>query len=103
MKTIVTNAFSLNMLHSRPYRLTFTPVTVEQAVQYLDDWTSAVGHQDTAALFSQILGVTIPWNRVNVTIEEGTQLLVGQYQGPRLPEGASMLPDGATITWWLVR
>lgn len=28
--------------------------------------------------------------------------LIGQYIGPRLPEGATELPAGATIEWWLV-
>jgi len=105
MKTILTNAFSLNMFadHHR-HIVEFIPKTAHEAAQYLtEDWQSAVGHPDTAALFSEQLGVRIPANRVNVQlIPRQTRLIVGQYVGPRLPEGATTLPDGAEIRWWLV-
>lgn len=41
-------------------------------------------------------------NRVNVKLEPGVLILVGQYIGPRLPEGATTLPEGASIEWWTV-
>jgi hypothetical protein len=37
-----------------------------------------------------------------VKLNQGTRLLVGQYDGPRLPEGATSLPEGATLTWFKV-
>ena len=27
---------------------------------------------------------------------------MGQYSGPRLPEGSTSLPEGATIKWYLI-
>jgi len=65
---------------------------------------SCVGHPDTARLFSRILGREVPANRVSVSLDphQGDILLVGQYQGPRLPEGATKLPEGASISWLLV-
>lgn len=33
---------------------------------------------------------------------EDALTLVGQYRGPRLPDGATTLPEGATIEWWHV-
>ena len=63
---------------------------------------SAVGHTDTAALFSTILDRPIAVNRVSVKLDSNSAILVGQYQGPRLPEGATTLPEGASIEWWLV-
>ena len=65
--------------------------------------SSAVGHADTAAVLSTVLGVDVPMNRTTLQMEHGVALLVGQYKGPRLPEGATALPEGATIEWWLVR
>lgn len=32
--------------------------------------------------------------------EESDRLIFGQYIGPRLPEGVTALPEGATIEWW---
>jgi hypothetical protein len=40
-------------------------------------------------------------NRVNVSLKPGDAAIVGQYIGPRLPEGATTLPEGATIKWLL--
>ena len=61
-----------------------------------------VGHADTAAVFSSVLGVEIPCNRATVALKEGDVALVGQYSGPRLPEGATALPEGAAIKWVVV-
>jgi len=63
---------------------------------------SAVGHADTAALFSVLLGRAVPQNRVSVKVASDVILLVGQYVGPRLPEGATTLPEGAVVEWWVV-
>jgi hypothetical protein len=96
------NAFSLNMI-SHPAVISTTPVDLEQARQLLaDGFESAVGHADTAAIFSGLLGTTVPMARRTITLAPGETALVGQYAGPRLPEGATTLPPGATITWLLV-
>jgi hypothetical protein len=63
---------------------------------------SAVGHADVAALFAAQLKMPVAVNRVSVKLTEGDLALVGQYIGPRLPEGVTTLPDGATIEWWVV-
>ena len=63
---------------------------------------SVVGHADTAAVFSTVLGRDVPYNRATIKLADGDHLLVGQYIGPRLPEGATSLPEGATIEWWIV-
>jgi hypothetical protein len=65
--------------------------------------TSAVGHPDTARIFSSILGVDITTNRCNVTLNRNDYIYVGQYIGPRLPEGATQLPEGASILWYKVQ
>lgn len=44
----------------------------------------------------------VPVNRASYTLVPGEKLLVAQYKGPRLPEGATKLPEGATIEFYLV-
>ena len=93
------------MLPREGQDVAFVPVNV-QAVRNLlrhEAWESAVGHADTAAVFSNVVGVQIPVARVNVALRRyKTSLIVGQYRGPRLPEGATALPEGAEIEWWQV-
>lgn len=61
--------------------------------------SSAVGHELTAAVFSAVLGVPVACRRETVCLPYGARVVVGQYRGPRLPEGATSLPEGATIEW----
>ena len=109
---IILNAFSANMLADFPCSVTFTEVSAETARINLmvaaeedgeaDFIRSAVGHADTAAVLGDVLGVPVPCNRVTVTLRPGDSAIVGQYIGPRLPEGATALPEGATIKWLMV-
>lgn len=99
------NAFSLNMLPQgfSCGSLTIDAMSVGDVRRVLSGgFTSAVGHADTAAVFGSVLGTTVPCNRANVTLSIGDSAVVGQYTGPRLPEGATSLPDGATIKWFRV-
>lgn len=50
-----------------------------------------IGHQSTA----QLLGMEA--NRVSLQAGAGATLVVAQYDGPRLNEGATQLPEGAKI------
>ena len=63
---------------------------------------SIVGHADTAAILSGILGVTVLFNRESVKLVPGDVLYVAQYDGPRLPEGCTELPEGASFRWFRV-
>lgn len=98
----VTNAFSINMIHSNT-DISFDRIS-EAAVKRLlkAEFESGVGHSDTATLFSNILEVEIPADRSTINLQRGDTLVVGQYKGPRLPERATTLPEGATIQWWIV-
>lgn len=120
-KTIVlANAFSLNMIPSdrTDETLSFNKITADEAremVSNADNVMSIVGHADTARVFGNVLGVDVTPNRISYKMdtaykaskanphpEETRLLLVGQYNGPRLEEGATTLPEGATIEWWLI-
>ncbi len=96
------NSFSLNMLADLTVDLRVREIPLTEARACAADLVSAVGHADTAAVYSEQLGVAIATARVTVSLAKGETVLVGQYRGPRLPEGATHLPTGATIQWLLV-
>lgn len=116
MKIIICNAFSLSILDRDAQRRDpqdsllrpRIPRPCDDPQAFLVVWEphaeieSAVGHADTAAVFSAVLGREVAVNRVSVKVEKDTRLLIGQYIGPRLPEGATQLPEGAVIEWWMV-
>lgn len=121
MALYIVNALSLNMISSESpeggifwvhYNINGKRVTVDGAVATLAAARSpiipAIGHADTA----RVVATTLEWAgcnglpalhaRVNVSVRPGDQLLVAQYSGPRLPEGATTLPEGARIEFWLL-
>jgi hypothetical protein len=88
----VANAFSLGMVS--PVDLTNVRfASIQRPVLDGLVWTSAVGHADTAVL----LGV--PMARITVALKPGDTLYVAQLQGPRLPEGTTVLPAGSSFVW----
>ena len=107
MSIVIANAFSLNMLDLAVgiTNLQVCPASTEfirEEIEAEGGFTSIVGHADTAAVFSDILGLDVPCNRATFQLEEGVTLFVGQYKGPRLPEGATTLPEGAKVEWAMV-
>jgi hypothetical protein len=98
----LSNAFALSMLQVDLAELTVRALSLDEARAETAGRQSAVGHADVAAVYSEQLGTTITANRSNIVLNKGDSLLVGQYVGPRLSEGATHLPDGATIRWQLV-
>lgn len=92
-----------------PANVLFRRMELKDAHLYMGDeyvldsaFESAIGHADTARIVSGMLGVELPANRVNVKLAKGEKMIVAQYSGPRLPEGATTLPDGAKIEFVLV-
>jgi hypothetical protein len=94
------NAFSLNMVASPSGTLVWSELSLDEARNALAaGFESAVGHESTAAVFASQLGLEVPATRATVFLSPGDVAVVGQYRGPRLAEGATTLPDGATIVW----
>jgi len=104
---IISNAFSLNMFQPSTYHIQITPVE-QKDISFLlgETFESVVGHQDTANMFSNLLGINVECSRKDVLFDNESEapqsMIVGQYSGPRLAEGTTCLPDGAKIVWWLV-
>jgi len=86
---------------------------VSDPVEWIEEWMphfdsgkaemlNAVGHESTAAVMNSILPVDVVMNRITVSLDDESALLVAQYKGPRLEEGVTELPEGAHIEWWTV-
>lgn len=104
MTHYIGNALSLGMLDMEEgwaRSLIVRRVGIDIARAWVEGHTpeSCVGHADTADLLSALLGTPIAMRRVSTSLALGEQILVAQYTGPRLPEGATALPDGARIRW----
>jgi hypothetical protein len=115
MNTVIVSAFSAKMLPRVTLNMTWRAISLDEARCLCspeqkslfdniepDTITSAIGHADTAAVFSDMLGIQVLCNRIFVKLQQGTRLLLGQYFGPMIPDGARELPNGAKIEWWLV-
>lgn len=62
-------------------------LSIEQARDLLrHGFVSAIGHQASATLLTQLLAIDIPVNRVSVTMQTGDQALILRLL-QRLPEG----------------
>lgn len=106
----IANAFSISML---PTEQTVTaifsgPVAADEVKDHLGRYAvgepleSVIGHADTAKLVSEQIGVNLQVNRIRFKLAVGERLIVAQYVGPRLPKGATELPEGARIDYYMV-
>jgi hypothetical protein len=104
----IANAFSLSMLpwtetaDQFAFKATELSLSGVQEMATFTKFHSIVGHEDTAKLFSSMIGVEIPVNRTSVQLDPRDKLIVGQYSGRRLLEGVTELPESASIRWVLV-
>lgn len=98
------NGFSLSMLPkgANPGISEVTPDYIGVILRRYDV-RSIVGHENTAAILSDIFEFYIPFNRETISLEEGDVFYVAQYSGPRLPEGATALPEGASFRYFEIR
>lgn len=106
-KIIITNSFSISMLPDpigeMGILVIFKPVSIELMRYWCAqnvEIVSAIGHADTAKLISGLLGRELPANRITIKLTGEENLIVAQYTGTRLPEGATTLPEGAKIEFW---
>ena len=99
----LSNAFSLQMvtdhLENGVNIHAETADMAEVAEAMVDGAKSAIGHTDTAAVVSNMLGQNVPAQRVNISLAKGDILYVAQLTGGRLPEGSTTLPEGFSITF----
>ena len=97
-KIYLGNAFSLQMLDvTVANTVNIVPLTIGEIAG--SDFVSVIGHTDTANVVSNILKRDVPANRASVRLERGDVLYVAQVTGGRLPEGATMLPEGFSLAF----
>lgn len=107
----VVNSFSLNMVsqfyhEDRSCLVRVSQVDIDMVKLFLKGKVkNAIGHADTDLLVRKLLedvGYDLPPGE-RMTITDATWLVVAQYSGPRLPEGTTSLPEGAALSWLIVR
>ena len=102
----ITNAFSINMIaHHVDANVSFKRITTERVRDLVNASRPVVGrcgHKDIATLVNKKLKADIAHERVDTKLEYNDLLIVAQYRGPRLPEGATELPKDAVIEWYEV-
>lgn len=100
------NAFSLSMvstiIKSNIMDGAIMRMKLVDSSEVPHDISSAVGHADTAAVLTAILGFEVPCNRMSITLTEDDKLYVAQLEGGRLPEGCTTLPEGCGFTFYKI-
>ena len=86
-------------------RIRLERIDVERARNVLSsgNFVSAVGHEGTAKVLSQILGINIPANRINIFMKPG-DVAIHFFLKQRLPEGKILSEDEIKkLDFWLVK
>jgi len=78
-------------------------ITIEEAKSLLKNpFVSAVGHEGTAKLLSELLGIEIPVNRTTIFMKQG-DLAIHFFLKERLPEGKVLSKEELQgLQYWLV-
>ena len=101
---VLVNAFSVNMLNGDNHAVDFCPISGEEAHRFLSGgFKSFIGHESTATLLSHQLGLDVEYIRQSYRFMPNDIVVLAQYTGPRLPDHAIQLTDGASIRWWQIR
>lgn len=84
----ISNAFALSMLTEIPATLRVSELTVEDVGKLLseNEFVSAIGHQSTSLILSELLQMQIPMNRVQIKLNRNDRLVVYQLL-QRVEEG----------------
>lgn len=98
------NAFSLQMLTTLPARVNIGTIPKHCVAEAAKQGTleSVIGHADTVTIVNKDLGSNLTVNRVNTKLAKGELMVIAQFMGGRLPEGATSLPEGVSLVYLLV-
>ena len=101
MKSYLTNSFSINMIEEQndTTNVIFEKITPDQIPA---DAESQIGHDDMRQYLEEVLHRKVEKSRANCKLAPDTVIYVAQYIGPRLPEGAIHLPEGAKVIFYKV-
>ena len=102
----ILNSAILPLKEGEGYIISAKQISIEEAKEILqkEKFVSAVGHKATADLLTWILGVEIPFNRIQITLEPGDKVLAFLLK-KRLEEGKVIETveelDAIGYTLWL--
>ena len=102
------NVFTLSMLAHEDYFIRSRAVPQWQFVDSLNninEFTSAVGHDATAAVLTERLQLDIQKNRIDVSLTPDDMLYVAEFKTPRLAEGEILSAERTReldIKYWIV-
>jgi len=97
MTVFLTNSFTLSMivpsLLEKGAIIKASPISLGEVKALIKEgFISAVGHESTARVLGRLLGVEVPFNRVQISVEEGDVIISFQFL-VRLPEGKVLGDD----------
>ena len=85
-RVYITNGISPTMFPT-PCNAVINTITIDEAKKVLgSNFISAIGHESTAKLLSELLGISIPMNRITVKAEYNDIIIVLALKN-RIPEG----------------
>lgn len=71
-----------------PAEFAMSAISAEEATSILQEgFTSAIGHEGSAEVFTAVTGVNVPVNRIQASMEIGDRAVCLKLRG-RIPEGA---------------
>jgi len=73
----VLNSATLPLAGGKKYVIKAREITVKEASEMLksEPFISAVGHESTAQVLTNVFGVNIPYNRIQITLQPGDKLI----------------------------
>ena len=89
----VGNVFTFGFLSNKNVDIKSREITWAEFDEVLasNNFINFMGHQDVAHM------VGLEQNRISISVKSGDVVYLAQYDGPRLEEGATVLPQGATL------
>ena len=89
----VGNVFTFGFLSNKNVDIKSREITWSEFDQVLKDenFVNYMGHADVAHM------VGLEMNRISISVSKGDVVYLAQYDGPRLPEGCTVLPEGASL------
>jgi len=93
----------INFDEYREVRVKLKRITIQEVRNLLKNpFVSAIGHEGTAKLLSELLGVNIPTNRITVYFQPGDKG-IHFFLKERLPEGKVLSKEELEkLQYWLV-
>ncbi|CAJ31630.1 DNA binding protein [Betalipothrixvirus pezzuloense] len=84
----ILNAQILPLKPGEEYTVKARQISIEEARELVkkENFTSAIGHQATAELLTNVLGVNVPVNRIAIRATHGDKIIAFSLK-QRLPEG----------------